>query len=266
MPTRRNRGDCSAEAMVGYKQGSCRTGGSASPKSMYILASVRTGQIGLGESQGKEIMSKIHDALKKAQQERSLGAAASNQRGPNELDESPNSRRDLAATVAGGHHSTADSGRDENWEEFLRFEHLLKHCAKPTWSLDQNEVVFGGPDSGLSGAEQFRTLRARLYHIRETLPLNKRLEILLDCVGSVFDWIIFDSPPCLPVADASVLADHCDGVVLVVRAESTPWEIAQRARQELKERNIVGVVLNAVSGADAYGGYYGYGDSKDARK
>jgi capsular exopolysaccharide synthesis family protein len=307
-------------------------------------------------------MSKIHDALKKAQQERSLGAAASNQRGPNELDESAMLHCDLAATVAGGHHSTADSGRDENWEEFLRFEHLLKHCAKPTWSLDQNEVVFGGPDSGLSGAEQFRTLRSRLYRIRETLPLkkvlvtsavvgegktfvatnlaqafahqrdrrvllidgdmrsprlhlplgaplspglfeylrgeanemaviqhgeegnlcfvaggngvinpsellsNKRLEILLDRVAPVFDWIILDSPPCLPVADASVLADHCDGVVLVVRAGSTPGEIAQRARQELKERNIVGVVLNAVSGADAYGGYYGYGDSKDAGK
>src|SRR5260370_19845279 len=107
--------------MVGYKQGSCRTGGSPSAKSIYILASVRPAQIALGESQGKKIMSKIHDALKKAQQERSLGAAARNQRGPNELDESAMLHCDLAATVAGGHHSTADSGRDENWEEFLRF-------------------------------------------------------------------------------------------------------------------------------------------------
>src|SRR5258708_13982017 len=123
--------------MVGYKQGSCRTGGSASPKSIYILASVRPAQIALGESQGKEIMSKIHDALKKAQQERSLGAAASNQRGPNELDESAMLHRDLAATLAGVHHSTADSARADNWEEFLRFQHCPKHSATPPASMHQ---------------------------------------------------------------------------------------------------------------------------------
>ena len=47
---------------------------------------------------------------------------------------------------------------------------------------------------------------------------NGRLKKLLDRLTPVFDWIILDSPPCVPVADASILADLCDGVLLVVRA------------------------------------------------
>jgi succinoglycan biosynthesis transport protein ExoP len=79
-------------------------------------------------------------------------------------------------------------------------------------------------------------------------------------VAPIFDWVIFDSPPCLPVADASVLADFCDGLLLVVRARSTPLAIVQRARQELQGRNIVGVVLNAVEEeALGYASYYGSG-------
>ncbi len=97
---------------------------------------------------------------------------------------------------------------------------------------------------------------------------NGRLRTLLDRVTPVFDWVILDSPPCLLVADASVLADLCDGVLLVVRAGLTPAATAQRATQELRGRNVVGVVLNAVNESHAYNlqDYYGYGESKEARK
>ena len=47
---------------------------------------------------------------------------------------------------------------------------------------------------------------------------NGRLKTLLQRVAPAFDWVIFDSPPCLPVADANVLADFCDGLLLVVKA------------------------------------------------
>jgi receptor protein-tyrosine kinase len=92
---------------------------------------------------------------------------------------------------------------------------------------------------------------------------NGKMKILLDRVTPVFDWVILDSPPCLPVADASVLADLVDGVLMIVRAASTPAETAQRARQELQGRNLLGVVLNAVEEVHAYGTYYysGYGYS-----
>ena len=85
---------------------------------------------------------------------------------------------------------------------------------------------------------------------------NGRLKQLLERVAPLFDWIIIDSPPCLPVADAHVVADSCDALLLVVKAGSTPAEIAQRARQEVEGRNVLGVVLNAVNEkALAYGSY-----------
>ncbi len=85
---------------------------------------------------------------------------------------------------------------------------------------------------------------------------NGRLKTLLDHIAPVFDWVILDSPPCLPVADASILADLCDGVLLIVRAGTTPIEAAQRACQELQGRRILGIVLNAVEEIHAYGTYY----------
>lgn len=86
---------------------------------------------------------------------------------------------------------------------------------------------------------------------------NGRVQKLLDRVAPIFDWVIVDSPPCLPVADACVLAEHCEGLLLVVKAGSTPLAIVQRAQQELQSRNIIGVVLNAVEEQTlSYGAYY----------
>ncbi len=108
------------------------------------------------------------------------------------------------------------------------------------------------------------------------LLTNGRLRVLLDRVAPVFDWIILDSAPLLPVADSSFLADLVDGVLLVVRAGQTPAEIAQRACQELQGRNVVGVVLNAVGPDHAAGAYdysaynygygYGHGEAADLSK
>jgi protein-tyrosine kinase len=76
------------------------------------------------------------------------------------------------------------------------------------------------------------------------LVANGRLKLLLQRVEALFDWIIVDSPPALPVSDASVLATACDGVLLVVRSNATPMDMARRARQEFPEEALVGVVLN----------------------
>jgi len=85
---------------------------------------------------------------------------------------------------------------------------------------------------------------------------NGRLKTLLDRVSAAFDWVILDSPPCLPVADATALADLCDGLLLVVRAGSTPASVAQRAVRELRGRKILGVVLNAADSSLQYAPYY----------
>jgi len=116
--------------------------------------------------------------------------------------------------------------------------------------------------NGLDGNLCFIPGGIESSHPSELLS-NGRLKSLLARMSPVFDWIILDSPPLLPVADSSFLADLVDGVLLVVRAGQTPMATAQRSCQELQGRNVVGVVLNAVDPAHAYGSYYtsayGYG-------
>jgi protein-tyrosine kinase len=90
---------------------------------------------------------------------------------------------------------------------------------------------------------------------------SDRMKKLLDRMSLIFDWIILDSPPALAVHDASILADMCDGVLFVVRAGTTDFELASKASSEFHEKNLLGVVLNRVDRSDAYGDYYysGYG-------
>ena len=82
-----------------------------------------------------------------------------------------------------------------------------------------------------------------------------RFTMLLERLEPLFDWIIVDSPPAVAVSDAAILAKYCDGVIMVVRSNSTPFDVAKRARQEFGE-NIVGVVLNAVDTLPEYSQYY----------
>ena len=89
------------------------------------------------------------------------------------------------------------------------------------------------------------------------LVANGRLKFLLQRVETLFDWIIIDSPPAVPVSDASVLAKVCDGVLMVVRSNATPVDMARRARQEFPDQALVGVVLNGTdSESIPYSRYY----------
>ena len=96
------------------------------------------------------------------------------------------------------------------------------------------------------------------------LLLSDKMKQLLNTVTPVFDWIIIDSPPTLPVHDASVLAEMVDGVLFVIRAGSTDAEIVERTAGEFRGKNLLGVVLNRVQKADSYGeqyqNYYGERD------
>jgi len=91
---------------------------------------------------------------------------------------------------------------------------------------------------------------------------SERMKQLLDRMTLLFDWIILDSPPALAVHDSSILADMCDGVLFVVRAGATDFQLAEKASAEFREKNLLGVVLNRVEKHDAYGGYY-YGYEPD---
>jgi len=305
--------------------------------------------------------------LKKAERERATIPVADpipslTHPGAGESVEAPGALSQRAPTIA-------DSAAIDHFtRDYLRFDDLRARCSHPQWRPDPNVNVLSNAELNPRAAEQFRTLRSRLYQLQQSqsvrtllvtssipgegktfvamnlaqaivrqpdrrvllidsdlrrsrlhVPLgapsapgladylrgeadelaviqqeqggnlcfipggnevsnpsellsNDRLKKLLTRLAPIFDWVIIDSPPCLPVADASVLADLCDGVLLVVRAGSTPSSTAQKACQELHGRKIAGVVLNAMAETPAYGPYhyYGYGDghndSRDSHK
>jgi len=102
------------------------------------------------------------------------------------------------------------------------------------------------------------------------LVANGRLKALLSRVELLFDWIVIDSPPAVPVSDAGLLANYCDGVLLVVRSGVTPFDVARKARDEFGDKN-VGVVLNAIEATSSpyppyYYGTYGRPNGKDGVK
>ena len=300
-------------------------------------------------------MSRIHEALKKAEQERVGVETVDDVALPRVSQTTAGTEERNATTSTRTEGLTETRDRGPTPRDYLRFDDLRALCGQPEWHPNLNASVFN-PALGARGAEQFRTLRSRLYQLRgnqrlrtllvtssvagegktfvtsnlaeafvrqpdcrvliidadlrcsrlhvpfgapaapgltdylrgeadETAVMqfgqegnlclipggnevtnpsellsNGRLKSLLGRVAPLFDWIILDSPPCLPVADARVLADFCDGLLLVMKAGSTPFAVVQRARQELKERNVVGAVLNAVEEQDlGYASYYASG-------
>lgn len=79
-----------------------------------------------------------------------------------------------------------------------------------------------------------------------------------------FDTIIVDTAPVLAVSDALILGRHCDGVVLAVKAASTPFDVVQDSVRRLRSASvpILGVTLSQVDlnqllrdGGYAYGHY-----------
>jgi protein-tyrosine kinase len=302
-------------------------------------------------------MSRIHEALKRAEQQRTVPLEVHPPIVPEvqtRVAESPTipppALLDPLVHSEPLIHSEIDN--KTRAAEFLRFDDIWTHCANPGWRLDLERNVFADPTAPPAVREQFRTLRSRLYQVRDKQPLrsvlitsslpgegktfvannlahalarqqncrvllidadlrrpdlhpsfhapsspglaeylkgeapemtviqrglpeylcfipggtksenpaellaNGRLKSLLQTVGPVFDWVILDSPPTLPVSDALMLAELCDGVLTVVRAAQTGFDSAQKSCQQLREKNLLGVALNCADDAAAYGSYY----------
>lgn len=75
---------------------------------------------------------------------------------------------------------------------------------------------------------------------------NGRIKFLLSRMEAMFDWIIIDSPPAALVSDPGLLANYCDGVLLVVRSNNTPVDAARKAAKEFSGHPLLGVVLNGI--------------------
>jgi len=301
-------------------------------------------------------MSRIHEALKRAERDR----AATQKDGPSKesIGQQTSSQ---AVQVSTEPELPASIGQSETKVVTdpvkLKFEDWRAKCVRATWRPDPNFLLFSSANPFPAGAEKFRTLRSRLYRVRESQPLrrllissaipaegktfvsanlaqvlvrqgecrvllidadlrsprlhtimgapstpgladylqgdyedweviqrgkedgffflpagkhvthpaeliaSKKFKTFLADVSDRFDWIIIDSPPALPVSDASVLATMCDGVLFVVRAASTPAEVSARGCKELQDGHIIGVVLNGLEKEGTSDPYYGYGST-----
>jgi capsular exopolysaccharide synthesis family protein len=87
------------------------------------------------------------------------------------------------------------------------------------------------------------------------LMQSGNLSRLMSHIGNLFDWIIVDSPPLLPLADTTVWARVTDGTLLVARVGKTQKTQLQRALDVVKKSDLLGVVLNGSEESD-YEGYY----------
>lgn len=294
-------------------------------------------------------MSRIHDALKRAEQERATSMGGHVEPVLEQPEVQPFNMPSLGQTGGAAAMPSIASG--------FTYEALLARCPQTNWTPDERTMLFFQDDENRIGSEEFRTLRSRLYQIREKLPLkrlmvtsalpregksfvtanlgqvmvrqhgrraliidadlrspgmhrhlgapqspglsdyllgecdefaalqrgpmenlfflpagrvvtgapellaNGRLKLFLQRVEPLFDWIIMDTPPVIPVADSTLLANFCDGVLMVVRSNQTPSDLARRAREEFQDKLLLGVVLNgAPSGKLAQSKYY-YGEA-----
>jgi capsular exopolysaccharide synthesis family protein len=89
---------------------------------------------------------------------------------------------------------------------------------------------------------------------------SKAMEDLLENILQEFDIVLFDSSPVLAVTDSQIMANLCDGTILVVSSGKTETEQAVKAKEALLSANatILGTILNNKKIAqDQYYYYYG---------
>ncbi|WP_346868680.1 CpsD/CapB family tyrosine-protein kinase [Clostridium sp. UBA5119] len=89
---------------------------------------------------------------------------------------------------------------------------------------------------------------------------SKTFERFLKNIGSIYDYIILDTPPLLAVTDASILAGKADATIIVVKYGKTREKDINLAYKELKKvnANVVGSILNScdMKRTDSYYKYY----------
>ncbi|WP_246277150.1 CpsD/CapB family tyrosine-protein kinase [Neobacillus endophyticus] len=80
----------------------------------------------------------------------------------------------------------------------------------------------------------------------ELLGSNMMDQFCKEALDETFDLIIFDTPPLLAVADAQILANKCQGTILVVSSGKTETEQMIKAKGVLDSTHskLIGIVLN----------------------
>ncbi|PYS48322.1 MAG: hypothetical protein DMG13_25785 [Acidobacteria bacterium] len=117
-------------------------------------------------------------------------------------------------------HRLFDMKNDKGLSELLREKHSTKtsevlEAARETW-IPGLHVLTSGPWAANAS----------------TLLYSARLPEIIEIARQNFDTVIIDSPPMLHIADARLLAKHCDSVLLAVRAGKTTRTAAVMAIQK----------------------------------
>ncbi len=102
--------------------------------------------------------------------------------------------------------------------------------------------------------------------VAELISGPKFREILREA-KEIFDYVIIDAPPLGIFTDASVLINHADGAMLVVRANRTRYSEIDRVLEGLPRERMLGVVLNQSEDVMDESHYnYGYYNSGNGKK
>jgi len=83
---------------------------------------------------------------------------------------------------------------------------------------------------------------------------------LIGQLRQLYDLIIIDSPPVLPVPDALILGRWADGAVIAARYDISRFPQVERARRQLDHAGIaiLGTVINGMRHSESYYGRYTY--------
>ncbi|MFP7479740.1 CpsD/CapB family tyrosine-protein kinase [Terribacillus saccharophilus] len=90
---------------------------------------------------------------------------------------------------------------------------------------------------------------------------SNAMKRLLELAEETYDMVVIDTPPVLAVTDAQILANICDGSIIVVRSEQTEYDSILKAKEliEPAQAKLLGVVLNDVAQKHS-NTYYYYGN------
>src|SRR5580693_3630920 len=98
------------------------------------------------------------------------------------------------------------------------------------------------------------------------LMQSGKLAPLMNQLEAAFDWIVIDSPPVLPLADASMWSRLADGILLVTRRGVTEKKQLQRGIEAIEKSKLLGALVNSSANAAHTDYYQRYSSQADQSK